>query len=381
MVLRDYVALIRTYWAAFTACAVVVLGLALLPVVLKPDTYQAHTEFAVSVAAPDATVEELSWAESLSSSIANNIAETGSTTKVLSAATAKLSPEMSADSLLRKVEVTSTADSPLVRVVAFDTSPDIASEVATQVAAELRSVAQEVADHMVDGTDKAAEIELSAVADAAVPSAPLAKGITKALLLGLFGGSFVGVLAIILIHRVRARFILPSDFSTLTLTPVLAVIEAPKRPTESLAVESAPRSEAALKYRFLACRLTELASERDALILIDLSTSTDAAVTKQNVDLALTMSGHAEATQEITPGPWSVARPICWTRGTQELAATDLSGFEQVGVVFVVPIGAQLSHLEVARNLIDTSPYEFCGTIVDRSHTTHTRAPETSATR
>jgi len=159
----------------------------------------------------------------------------------LSLSDGQLAKEITADAPLNKT---------LVNIHVRDSSASRAAQIANGVASQFIVVVKDIETQKTATTNAAAEsvLKLTVIHPASAPTAPVAPQKKLILLVGFFGGLFLGLLAVVLRERLNTRLRSPLDVGAISTLPLLGAIpidrRAKSRPNAFQFDDASPRSEA-----------------------------------------------------------------------------------------------------------------------------------------
>ncbi|MCI2266967.1 polysaccharide biosynthesis tyrosine autokinase [Sediminivirga luteola] len=259
MELRDYLRIVRQYWAIIVGAALLGTAVAALLSVLQTPQYQSTVRVFVSTVS-EGSAAELQQGSAFTQQRVTTYADLVSTPSVLAPVAAELGMPDGVEALAGKVTGAAQANTTLVEVSATDEDPVRAADIANAVSASLTEVVEDIE---TTAGSETSPVKLTVVQEAVPSDSPvsprlpvnLAAGLVIGLALG-FGGA---VLREILDTRVRSE----RDVAALTDVPVIGGVPLDKEIDEHrLVVKADPLSPHAEAYRSLRTNLDFLELER-----------------------------------------------------------------------------------------------------------------------
>ena len=220
----------RRRWATIAIGAVLGTLGGLGYATLAPTTYQARTQLFVTTTARTAD-GQISPDAASAEERARSYARLATSEQVLSAVIQDLRLPITAADLATRIQASAEPGTVLIDIRARDGVPEQARDIATKVGEHLPVVVRrlETLSGGTAGTADTAPVEVRVTSAAALPTEPASPKRLLALLIGLLGGTALGVLAataqVLLDRRLRTR----AEIVRHTGVPVLA--EIPEHPT------------------------------------------------------------------------------------------------------------------------------------------------------
>ncbi|MCH6471818.1 polysaccharide biosynthesis tyrosine autokinase [Sinomonas terrae] len=290
MELRDYVRILRAGWILVVVMALAgVAAAAIFSLVSKPQ-FKASAQVFVSTQS-GGTVTDLVQGSTFTQQRVKTYAGLVTTPIVLLPVISNLHLSTTADDLAKSVTATASLDTTLIEISATSPDPVQSANIANGISQSLTNVVQNI-----ESTgSQSAEVKLTRVQEAEVPSAPVTPNVPIDVALGLFLGLALGVGVVVLRHTLDNRVRSDQDVQTISAAPILGGImydaKASKRP---LIVQDDPRSPRAEAFRTLRTNLQFLDAGEGARCFVVTSAieSEGKSSTASNLAIALDNAGH-----------------------------------------------------------------------------------------
>ncbi|WP_138443883.1 polysaccharide biosynthesis tyrosine autokinase [Sinomonas susongensis] len=290
MELKDYIRILRAGWILIVVMALVGVAAAALFSILSKPQFKASAQVFVSTQS-GGTVQDLVQGSTFTQQRVKTYAGLVTTPIVLLPVISNLHLSMTADELAKSVSATAPLDTTLIDISATSPDPVQAANVANGISESLTNVVQNI-----ESTgSQSAQVKLTRVEEAQVPSAPVTPNVPINVALGLLVGLALGIGAAVLRHTLDNRIRSDSDVQAISPAPILGGItydaKAPKRP---LIVQDDPRSPRAEAFRTLRTNLQFLDAGEGARSFVVTSAieSEGKSSTASNLAIALDNAGH-----------------------------------------------------------------------------------------
>ncbi|KHL02968.1 polysaccharide biosynthesis tyrosine autokinase [Sinomonas humi] len=290
MELRDYIRILRTGWVLVVVMALIGVAAASVFSILSKPQFKASAQVFVSTQS-GGTVQDLVQGSTFTQQRVKTYAGLVTTPIVLLPVISNLHLSMTADDLAKSVTATAPLNTTLIEISATSTDPVQAANVANGISESLTNVVQNIES---TGT-QSAQVKLTRVQEAEVPSAPVTPNVPINVALGLFVGLALGIGAAVLRHVLDNRIRSDSDVQAISPAPILGGItydaKASKRP---LIVQDDPRSPRAEAFRTLRTNLQFVDAGEGARSFVVTSAieSEGKSSTASNLAIALDNLGH-----------------------------------------------------------------------------------------
>ncbi|HET9657911.1 MAG TPA: Wzz/FepE/Etk N-terminal domain-containing protein [Kineosporiaceae bacterium] len=224
MELRDYLRILRLRWRSVVSSTVLALAAALVYSLAAPPVYVAQSTVFLSVSVGQAS-GQLSRGFAYAQSLAVLYSRVASEPVVLDPVIKDLGLPLTAAQLSRSVVAQTPRDSVLIQIQVSQSDPRLAARIANSVAGQLTSAVDELLPKSATPATGSGRIpvRLTAVAPAAVPTAPtsprLGLNLAFGLALGFAAGGALALLRDSLSGRIDRR-----DVAEATRAPVIAML-------------------------------------------------------------------------------------------------------------------------------------------------------------
>jgi capsular exopolysaccharide synthesis family protein len=288
--LRDYIRILRTGWIFIIVMALVgVAGAAGYSMLTKPQ-FKAASQVFVSTQA-GGSVQDLVQGNTFTQQRVKTYANLVTTPIVLLPVISNLNLSMTSDELAKNISATAPLDTTLIDISATSPDPVKAADIANGISESLTNVVKNI-----ESTgSQSAQVKLTRVRQADVPSAPVTPNIPLNLVVGLFLGLVLGVGVALLRNALDNRVRSEQDVVNISTAPILGGIvydaKAPKRP---LIVHDDPRSPRAEAFRTLRTNLqfVDAAGGARSFVITSSIESEGKSSTASNLAIALDNAGH-----------------------------------------------------------------------------------------
>lgn len=291
MELKDYIRILRAGWILIVVMALVgVASAALFSILTKPQ-FKASAQVFVSTQS-GGTVQDLVQGSTFTQQRVKTYAGLVSTPIVLLPVISNLHLSMTADELAKSVSATAPLDTTLIQISVTDPDPVTAANLANGISESLTNVVQKIESTGA----QSAQVKLTRVQEAEVPSAPGTPNVPINVGLGLFVGLVLGFGAAVLRHTLDNRVRGEKDIEVISPAPILGGIAFdPKAPKRPLIVQDDPRSPRAEAFRALRTNLQFIDAGGDgarSFVITSAMQSEGKSSTASNLAIALDDAGH-----------------------------------------------------------------------------------------
>ncbi|WP_334172073.1 polysaccharide biosynthesis tyrosine autokinase [Sinomonas sp.] len=291
MELRDYIRILRTGWVLVVVMALVGVAAAAVFSILSKPEYKASAQVFVSTQS-GGTVSDLVQGSTFTQQRVKTYAGLVTTPIVLLPVISNLHLSETSDELAKSVSATAPLDTTLIEISATSPDPVKAADIANGISESLTNVVQTIES---TGT-QSAQVKLTRVEQAEVPSSPVTPNVPINVALGLFVGLALGIGAAVLRYTLDNRVRSDKDVEAISPAPILGGIafdaKAPKRP---LIVQDDPRSPRAEAFRALRTNLQFVDAGGDgarSFVITSAMESEGKSSTASNLAIALDNAGH-----------------------------------------------------------------------------------------
>ncbi|NLA28706.1 MAG: polysaccharide biosynthesis tyrosine autokinase [Propionibacterium sp.] len=247
MELQQYLRIVRDYWRSILAslfiCIVVAAGVTLM----QTPMYSTSSSVFITVES-GGTAGELSQGANYAERQVNSFINVTTSEIVLQPAIDQLGLDTTPTRLAKALEVSSPANTSVIKIAAKDPSPEQASLLANTVAANLEEAVTSLAPPGPDGTRL---VTATVINSAPIPASPVSPRVTTNLALGVLLGLLLGFGQAVLRNMLDTRIQTTEDIEQVTDAPVLAVIGHREGEAGRVAETSGPAWANAEAYRRL----------------------------------------------------------------------------------------------------------------------------------
>ena len=290
MELREYVRILRMGWVLIVVMALLGVAAAAVFSILSKPQFKASAQVFVSTQS-GGSVSDLVQGSTFTQQRVKTYAGLVTTPIVLLPVISNLHLSMTADELAKSVTATTPLETTLIEISATSPDPVQAADVANGISESLANVVQ-----TIESTgSQTAQVKLTRVTQADVPSTPVTPNVPINVALGLFVGLALGVGASVLRHTLDNRVRSDRDVEAISAAPILGGIafdaKAPKRP---LIVQDDPRSPRAEAFRTLRTNLqfVDVGGGARSFVVTSAIESEGKSSTASNLAIALDNAGH-----------------------------------------------------------------------------------------
>lgn len=290
MELKDYIRILRAGWILVVVMALVGVAAAALYSILSKPQFKASAQVFVSTQS-GGSVQDLVQGSTFTQARVKTYAGLVTTPIVLLPVISNLHLSMTADQLAGSVTATAPLNTTLIEISAKSPDAVQAANIANGISESLTNVVQNI-----ESTgSQSAEVKLTRVQEAEVPSAPVTPNVPLNIALGLFFGLILGVGLVVLRHTLDSRIRSDHDVEAISSVPILGGImydaKAPKRP---LIVHEDPRSPRAEAFRTLRTNLqfVDAGGGARSFVVTSAIESEGKSSTASNLAIALDNAGH-----------------------------------------------------------------------------------------
>lgn len=249
---RSFVALLRRQWLVVVVYGLAGTALALVYLLLAPQTYTARTELFVAAVGASSS-SELAQGSDYSEQQARNYAVVATRQAVLDPVIADLRLDTSSAELSERVQATVPLNTSLISITVEDTTPERAAATADSVASSLTDAVGTLVPRRSDGT---LPIRLRTVQEATVPESASAPDRRLALAAGLLGGLVLGTAFVAVRELAGGKVRSAEQVAQVTGLPVLGTITTDRTaPAQPVATGALTRSRRAEEFRRLRTNL------------------------------------------------------------------------------------------------------------------------------
>jgi succinoglycan biosynthesis transport protein ExoP len=223
--IAKYLVLIKRRWPVIWLCIAVGLGLAVLDIARTPVTYRASAQVFVTTSDVKDASGLFSGNEFAQSRVQTYISVVTSPS-IIEPVRNKLGLNLSNRQLTNKISVDAPLNKTLINIHITDGSAQRAAEIANAVASEfIVDIGHIETEKSATATAPATPVlKLTVIHPALAPVAPIAPQKKLMLLLGFFGGLFLGLLVVTGREWMNTRLRSPLDVEAISSLPLLGVI-------------------------------------------------------------------------------------------------------------------------------------------------------------
>ena len=291
MELREYLLILRKYWALVVVTTVLGIAAALGLSWLATPEYQSKTQLYVSVRSDGGNTGDLVQGASYSRQIVNSYVSVVSSSAVLDPVVEELGLDMTGSQLADHITAASPSDSALIDITASSSSAEESAEIAEAVGESFKNVVQTQLEPEVNG---ASTISLTTTQNALVPKSPVSPNLLVNIALGLLIGLAVGYGAAILRTVLDRRIYTSEDLAQITAKPVLGeIIDDPEADKNRIILSVKPQSPRAESFRSLRTNLQFLnvGSKKRVFVVTSSKPSEGKTTTTLNLAAAISQTG------------------------------------------------------------------------------------------
>ena len=291
MELREYLSILRKYWALVVVTTVLGIAAALGLSWLATPEYQSKTQLYVSVRSDGGNTGDLVQGANYSRQIVNSYVSVVSSGAVLDPVVEELGLDMTGSQLADHITAASPSDSALIDITASSSSAEESAEIAEAVGESFKNVVQTQLEPEVNG---ASPISLTTTQNALVPKSPVSPNLLVNIALGLLIGFAVGYGAAILRTVLDRRIYTSEDLAQITVKPVLGeIIDDPEADKNRIIVSAKPQSPRAESFRSLRTNLQFLnvGSKKRVFVVTSSKPGEGKSTTTLNLAAAISQTG------------------------------------------------------------------------------------------
>ena len=291
MELREYLLILRKYWALVVVTTVLGIAAGLGLSWLATPEYQSKTQLYVSVRSDGGNTGDLVQGANYSRQIVNSYASVVSSSAVLDPVVEELGLDMTGSQLADHINAASPSDSALIDITASSSSAEESAEIAEAVGESFKNVVQTQLEPEVNG---ASPISLTTTQNALVPKSPVSPNLLVNIALGLLIGLAVGYGAAILRTVLDRRIYTSEDLAQITAKPVLGeIIDDPEADKNRIILSAKPQSPRAESFRSLRTNLQFLnvGSKKRVFVVTSSKPGEGKSTTTLNLAAAISQTG------------------------------------------------------------------------------------------
>ena len=291
MELREYLLILRKYWALVVVTTVLGIAAGLGLSWLATPEYQSKTQLYVSVRSDGGNTGDLVQGANYSRQIVNSYVSVVSSSAVLDPVVEELGLDMTGSQLADHITAASPSDSALIDITASSSSAEESAEIAEAVGESFKNVVQTQLEPEVNG---ASPISLTTTQNALVPKSPVSPNLLVNIALGLLIGLAVGYGAAILRTVLDRRIYTSEDLAQITAKPVLGeIIDDPEADKNRIILSTKPQSPRAESFRSLRTNLQFLnvGSKKRVFVVTSSKPSEGKTTTTLNLAAAISQTG------------------------------------------------------------------------------------------
>lgn len=291
MELREYLLILRKYWALVVVTTVLGIAAGLGFSWLATPEYQSKTQLYVSVRSDGGNTGDLVQGANYSRQIVNSYASVVSSSAVLDPVVEELGLDMTGSQLADHINAASPSDSALIEITASSSSAEESAEIAEAVGESFKNVVQTQLEPEVNG---ASPISLTTTQNALVPRSPVSPKLLVNIALGLLIGLAVGYGAAILRTVLDRRIYTSEDLAQITAKPVLGeIIDDPEADKNRIILSVEPQSPRAESFRSLRTNLQFLnvGSKKRVFVVTSSKPGEGKSTTTLNLAAAISQTG------------------------------------------------------------------------------------------
>ena len=291
MELREYLLILRKYWALVVVTTVLGIAAALGLSWLATPEYQSKTQLYVSVRSDGGNTGDLVQGANYSRQIVNSYVSVVSSSAVLDPVVEELGLDMTGSQLADRITAASPSDSALIDITASSSSAEESAEIAEAVGESFKNVVQTQLEPEVNG---ASPISLTTTQNALVPKSPVSPNLLVNIALGLLIGLAVGYGAAILRTVLDRRIHTSEDLAKITAKPLLGeIIDDPEADKNRIILSTKPQSPRAESFRSLRTNLQFLnvGSKKRVFVITSSKPGEGKSTTTLNLAAAISQTG------------------------------------------------------------------------------------------
>jgi len=257
---REYLGVLRKYWASivlFTLFGVAVAG---VYVYLAPPVYTTRTQVFLSVNIGNSS-SDFVQGTNYATAMARSFAQITTTPKVLDPVVKDLNLNITSTSLASQISTSIPTNTSIIQITAKNGDARLSAQVAERTAESLVTVIEQLTPKAADGTPA---MKGSIIQPAIVPTSPTSPQPLQSGALGLVAGLAVGIGLAVLRKALDVKLHSTKDVTHATDRPVIATIPRDSSlARDAVVMMSAPTSGMAERYRQLRTNLLFFNIESD----------------------------------------------------------------------------------------------------------------------
>lgn len=291
MDLREYVAAVAKRWYIVTTLVVLGVVVGVYKAQTTPPTYQANSQVFVSLRGVS-SVQDMVQGSTYTQNLVQSYAELARMPAVLDPVIRKLGLRTTSRSLARSVATQNPLNTVIIQITATSREATQAADISNAVADQLKTTVADLSPKSAKPS-KDDMVQVSVVARASAPSAPISPNKRLMVLLGLMGGAFVGILLAWLRHLLDNRLRTTEEIAEITDLPLLGSIPQLRSRQGRAVTAIAPNAVASEAYRRLQTNLQFLDSSEplDAVVVTSSLGREGKSLTALNLALAIAEKG------------------------------------------------------------------------------------------
>ncbi|RII92739.1 polysaccharide biosynthesis tyrosine autokinase [Clavibacter michiganensis] len=287
---HDYWTALRRRWITILLLGIVGGGAAYAYAATLSPSYRSTSSVFVS-STQGATTSELVQGSTFSQDLVQSYAQLATTPAVLEPVITRLGLDATPTALARSITVDTPLNTVIIDISVTDTVPEQAARLADAVSDSLAGVVGDLAPESASG---APSVELTTVAEAQVPRAPISPNTRLIALTGIIAGLAAGVVYALARQVLDTRLRTERDVERVTDAPVVGSVERRDR-ADGITMLATPHSAAAEGYRRIRTNLEFADVDAPIRSLAVTSAVPGEGKTTTAVNLALALSEHAES--------------------------------------------------------------------------------------
>ena len=289
MELREYLGILRKYWAMILLIALATIFTVGAVTFNKIPQYESSTKLYVSVRSDGGGSSELVQGSNFARQVVTSYVDVVTSDLVLAPVVDELQLTDTTQELAKKVTASTPADSVLLKITTSDTDPQRAALITNAIAESFIDVVEEQLEKPIDGD--ASMVRLQPIQPALPNSDPVSPNKSRNLALGIVLGLMLGYGAAVLRKFLDTRIHTLSDMEELTEAPLLgAIINDPDATRHPLIVHTDPRNPRSESFRTLRTNLQFLDVQGGSRTYVISSASPSEGKTTTSINIALSLA-------------------------------------------------------------------------------------------